>query len=290
LKVPAARIGRNGKDAEVALDKYQSMRDFDRTAEPSGATDPVRSEWEEAGTPRFVVQEHHATALHWDFRLERDGVLVSWALPRGLPPDPRADHLAVMTEDHPLSYIDFEGGIPRGEYGGGKVVVWDSGTYEVEKFSEREVMVVLHGHRVSGRHVLFKTDAKSWMVHRMDPAADPSRQLPPTDARPLEPVVLEGLATGEGWRFSVAWSGPRVVARRAPDRPVGPLGAPLAARRPRANGPVAALRRRLRAPRGRPGPGLAWGPRRPLRFAPRTDGAGAGRALRGTWAAARKAS
>ncbi len=195
----------------MPLDRYQSMRDFAKTEEPSGRADPQRSEHERRGQPRFVVQEHHATALHWDFRLEREGVLVSWALPRGLPPDPRVNHLAVHTEDHPLSYFDFEGDIPRGEYGGGKVTLWDQGTYVEEKFSDREVMVVLAGERVRGRHVLFKTDAKNWMIHRMDPAEDPSRELVPADVRPLEPMPGAALEDPSGWRYAVSWIGTRVA-------------------------------------------------------------------------------
>lgn len=195
----------------MALDKYQSMRDFGKTAEPSGTTDPERSEFERGGTPRFTIQEHHATALHWDFRLERDGVLVSWALPRGLPPDPRVNHLAVHTEDHPLSYFDYEGDIPKGEYGGGKVILWDTGTYTEEKWSDREVMVVLDGARAKGRHVLFKTGGKNWMIHRMDPAEDPTRELMPDDAQPLEPVVVDDLPAGAGWRYAIAWDGTRVA-------------------------------------------------------------------------------
>jgi bifunctional non-homologous end joining protein LigD len=196
----------------VALDRYQSMRDFGKTEEPSGTADPPISDHERSGKPRFVVQEHHATALHWDFRLERDGVLVSWAVPRGIPPDPRVNHLAVHTEDHPLSYFDFEGDIPRGEYGGGKVILWDQGTYEEEKFSDREVMIVLHGERAKGKHVLFKTDGKNWMMHRMDPAEDPSRDLIPADARPLAPVEVTELPEADaGYRFAIAWSGTRVA-------------------------------------------------------------------------------
>ena len=140
------------------------------------------------GPPRrFVVQEHHARALHWDFRLERDGVLVSWALPRGVPLNPRRNHLAVAVEDHPLEYGGFAGEIPAGEYGAGTVSIWDSGTYETLKWSDREVMVVLHGGRVNGRYVLFKTDEKNWMIHRMDPAPDewdPAARPHPSDAVP----------------------------------------------------------------------------------------------------------
>src|SRR5205807_5575199 len=123
------------------LDRYRSMRDFDVTPEPGGEGGP------EAEGTRFCVQEHHARRLHWDFRLERDGVLVSWAVPKGVPPDPKTNHLAVHTEDHPLSYIDFEGEIPKGNYGGGTVKIWDHGWYELHKWEPKEVMVTLHGER-----------------------------------------------------------------------------------------------------------------------------------------------
>ena len=129
----------------------------------------------EADLPRFVVQEHHATALHWDLRLERDGVLVSWAVPKGIPPDPKTNHLAVQTEDHPMEYLTFGGTIPEGNYGAGTMGVWDTGTYEPIKWDDREVKVVFHGGRVSGQYVLFHTGGKQWMIHRMDPPADPDR-------------------------------------------------------------------------------------------------------------------
>ena len=105
------------------LDAYRSKRSADRTAEPVPAEGPLP----EGNDDTFVIQEHHARRLHWDFRLERDGVLVSWALPKGLPDDPKKNHLAVHTEDHPLEYADFAGEIAKGEYGGGTVEIWDRG-------------------------------------------------------------------------------------------------------------------------------------------------------------------
>ncbi len=117
-----------------------------------------------ASAPSFVVQEHHARRLHWDFRLEHDGVLVSWAVPKG-PPLSSGDHrLAVQTEDHPLAYGSFEGVIPKGQYGGGSVTIWDSGTFEIEKWRPDEIIVVLHGRESGGlggrptRYVLVRTE------------------------------------------------------------------------------------------------------------------------------------
>src|SRR3979411_2263437 len=138
------------------LAEYEAKRDFKKTPEP-GAKVPRK----EAKAPRFVVQEHHARRLHWDFRLERDGVLVSWAVPRGIPEDPRRNNLAVHVEDHPLDYGGFEGEIPKGNYGAGQVRIADHGTYDTLKWQmdgpKKEVMVNLHGNRLRGRYVLFQT-------------------------------------------------------------------------------------------------------------------------------------
>ncbi len=153
------------------LAEYRRKRDPKRSPEPIPASgDEIqRSESGLAGEPTFVIQEHHASSLHWDFRLERDGVLASWAVPKGLPVTPAENHLAVHVEDHPLEYGSFSGTIPSGEYGAGKVSIWDAGTYTCVKWRANEIMVVLHGQRVEGRYVLFPTHGKNRMIHRMDP-------------------------------------------------------------------------------------------------------------------------
>jgi bifunctional non-homologous end joining protein LigD len=159
----------------------------------------------------FVVQEHHARALHWDFRLERDGVLVSWAVPKGLPLDRGVRRLAVHTEDHPLDYATFEGEIPSGEYGGGAVTVWDRGRYETEKWSDREIMVVLHGARLEGRYVLIHTGAKNWIMQRMD-EPDRQRLRLPELVPPMLAVPGSLPADDTGWGFEFKWDGVRAVA------------------------------------------------------------------------------
>ncbi|AQT81584.1 ATP-dependent DNA ligase [Mycolicibacterium litorale] len=158
------------------LSTYRSMRDSAKTPEPVPAAKPAVGE-----NNTFVIQEHHARRLHYDFRLERDGVLVSWAVPKNLPDTPAVNHLAVHTEDHPLEYATFSGEIPKGEYGGGKVVIWDSGTYEAEKFRDSgdkggEVIVDLHGQRISGRYALIQTKGDQWLAHRMKEQPTPRLQ------------------------------------------------------------------------------------------------------------------
>jgi len=145
------------------LASYRRMRDFSATSEPSGDGAPAG----EGGPRRFVVQRHRARALHYDLRFEIDGVLVSWAVPKGPTLDPSARRLAVHVEDHPLEYADFEGVIPSGEYGGGDVIVWDRGTWEPYKtddpaqaVADGELHADVHGEKLRGRLVLVRTDAK----------------------------------------------------------------------------------------------------------------------------------
>jgi bifunctional non-homologous end joining protein LigD len=190
------------------LAEYAAKRDFKRTTEP-GAKVPRKP----AKAPRFVVQEHHARRLHWDFRLEHDGVLVSWAVPKGVPPDPKKNHLAVHVEDHPLDYINFAGEIPAGNYGAGQVSIWDHGTYDTEKWSDREVMVVLHGKRLQGRYVLFRTNGENWMIHRMDPPQDPERKPMPERIEPMMAKVGTAIPSPDSaWGFEFKWDGIRALA------------------------------------------------------------------------------
>jgi bifunctional non-homologous end joining protein LigD len=195
------------------LRTYRSKRDFDKTPEPSG------EDAEHVGRARFVIQEHDATRLHWDLRLERDGVLASWAVPNGIPREPRDNRKAVRTEDHPLEYLEFEGEIPEGSYGAGTMWIWDRGTYEVEKWEGKKVVVRLHGERVSGKYALFQTGApKDWMIHRMDPPMDPARE--PMPERLLPMLAKDGaLPRDEGsYGYEIKWDGIRALLYYEPGR------------------------------------------------------------------------
>jgi bifunctional non-homologous end joining protein LigD len=189
------------------LDSYRRKRDFSATPEPSGEP---RAENER--TPRFVVQEHHARSLHWDLRLEHDGTLASWAVPKGIPQDPRRNNLAVRTEDHPLEYLEFHGEIPKGEYGAGTMKIWDRGTYELHKWREDEVMVTFAGERVQGRYVLFRTDGSNWMIHRMDPPQDPGREPMPDKLEPMLARTGPLPKDDERWAYEIKWDGVRAIA------------------------------------------------------------------------------
>jgi bifunctional non-homologous end joining protein LigD len=191
------------------VDKLQAYRDKRHAAR---TPEPVPSESEPGRDPdsrdggAFVIQEHHARRLHWDFRLERDGVLVSWALPKGVPSDPAVNHLAVHTEDHPLEYGSFEGEIPRGEYGAGTVSIWDHGSYETLKWTPGEVKVLLHGRRVEGGYVLFQTRGNQWMIHR-------ERQALPAAVRPMLAVSGTTMpADPQNWALEMKWDGVRALA------------------------------------------------------------------------------
>jgi bifunctional non-homologous end joining protein LigD len=194
------------------VDKYRQTRDFSSTAEPAGDAAATRP------ASRFVVQEHHARRLHWDFRLEHEGVLVSWALPRGVPATPEEQLPAARTEDHPLEYLGFEGTIPAGSYGAGEVTIWDSGAYECERFEEGKVVVRLHGERVRGRYALYQMDGDDWRIHRMDPPEDPAREPLPELIVPMFARLGALPHEQERYGFEVKWDGIRAIGYWEPGR------------------------------------------------------------------------
>ena len=151
-----------GAAAGHALKTYQEKRNFSKTREPKGPRTMTEGN-------SFVIQEHHAHRLHYDFRLERDGVLKSWAVPKGIPEIPGEKHLAVAVEDHPLEYGHFEGTIAKGEYGAGTVTIWDKGTYDTKHWAGDKIEVTLHGTRLTGLYVLvpFKRAGKNeWLIFK----------------------------------------------------------------------------------------------------------------------------
>ena len=166
------------------------------------------------------MQEHHATRLHWDLRLEHDGALASWAVPNGIPEDPDENRKAVHTEDHPLEYLTFEGDIPEGNYGAGKMTIWDTGTYEPHKWEPRKVVVTFHGERLQGRYALFQAgrSEKDWLIHRMDPAADPGREPMPEHVVPMMARLGKLPAKDDGWAYEIKWDGVRAIAYSEPGR------------------------------------------------------------------------
>lgn len=181
------------------LGEYRKKRDFEKTSEPSG-----EGAGEESSEPRFVIQKHKARRLHYDLRLEMEGVLRSWAIPKGPSLDPDEKRLAVHVEDHPLDYIDFEGVIPEGEYGAGQVIVWDRGTYEgvgdksdpVKAYHKGSMDIRLHGQKLRGVWILVRTkqEENSWLFFKKkDDFADPDADI--LESKPES--VLSGLKVEE---------------------------------------------------------------------------------------------
>ena len=206
------------------LTRYRDKRDFAATPEPAGDRDG--GDGDPPTGARFVVQEHHATRLHWDLRLEHDGVAASWAIPNGIPPDPADNRLAVHTEDHPLRYLEFAGEIPRGEYGAGTMSIWDAGTYETHKWEDAKVEVTFHGERLTGRYGLFPIGRRAdgggsdedWMIHRMDPPTDPDREPMPERVAPMLAGTGEPPRDDSRWSFEIKWDGVRALAYARPGR------------------------------------------------------------------------
>ncbi|MDZ7743442.1 MAG: DNA polymerase ligase N-terminal domain-containing protein [Bacteroidota bacterium] len=171
------------------LNEYKEKRDFKKTTEPKGGKK------KSSDKPRFVIQKHDASNLHYDFRLEIDGVLKSWAIPKGPSTDPSDKRLAAQTEDHPMEYADFEGTIPEDEYGGGTVIVWDGGTYRnlrkekeddglsmQESFDDGKIEVWLEGKKLKGGYVLVHTKLggsdKNWLFKKMKDDEADARKKP----------------------------------------------------------------------------------------------------------------
>jgi bifunctional non-homologous end joining protein LigD len=185
----------------MPLNEYNAKRDFKRTPEPSGPTSDT-SQQSNKGILRFVIQKHNASRLHYDFRLEtRDGVLLSWAVPKGPSLDPRQKRLAVETEDHPLDYIDFEGVIPEGNYGAGTVIVWDIGSYTTERdirqqFRDGKISFTLSGAKIKGSFVLIriKQRQKQWLLIKSDD--DPHNTSATRSEADLTLTAPESVLTG----------------------------------------------------------------------------------------------
>ena len=216
------------------LATYRAKRDPARTAEPV----PPPGQPLPAEDDTFVVHEHHTPRgrtgerVHWDLRLERDGVLKSWAVPKGPPTEPGLNRLAVPTEDHPLEYASFSGTIAAGEYGGGEVSIWDAGRYATEKWAADHITVAFDGARLTGRYVLFRLPDGTWNMRKLDhapPVGNPTPAARATDPAPpsRDPVVagvtedlppmlaaITELPRGDDlrWGYEFKWDGVRALA------------------------------------------------------------------------------
>jgi bifunctional non-homologous end joining protein LigD len=210
------QTGTARKTTLVSLREYERKRDRKKTPEPFAGGRGGKA-------PIFVVQRHDARRLHYDFRLERNGALASWAVPKGVPLEPGEQHLAVHVEDHPLDYATFEGEIPKGQYGAGTVEIWDSGTYElVEEKPNGGLTVRLHGKRLEGIWTLVPAhlsgDEKNWLILRKRDDGASARPAGPRSAyKPMLATLAEPseMPRGGGWEFEIKWDGYRIVARVA---------------------------------------------------------------------------
>jgi DNA ligase D-like protein (predicted 3'-phosphoesterase) len=192
--------------AKRFLTEYERKRDFSKTKEPSGQPKGKRKARARRRHPRFAFQKHSATSEHYDLRLEVDGVLASWAVPKGPSLDPRDKRLAMRTEDHPLEYLEWEGVIPEGEYGAGPMIVWDRGVFQnisetrrgepmelAEAIEKGDVKLFMLGEKIKGAYALVRTrpagDREQWLlIKKRDEGADARRK--PTSSQPES--VLSG--------------------------------------------------------------------------------------------------
>jgi bifunctional non-homologous end joining protein LigD len=199
----------------VSLREYERKRNRRKTPEPFGGKGDRKE-------PIFVVQRHDARRLHYDFRLERDGALASWAVPKGVPLEPGQQHLAVHVEDHPLDYATFEGEIPQGQYGAGSVEIWDTGTYElVEEKPNGGLTVRLHGKRLEGTWSLVPAhlsgDEKNWLILRKRDDKAPARSGSQRTYGPMLATLADPkeMPRVDGWEYEIKWDGYRIVSRVA---------------------------------------------------------------------------
>src|SRR6059058_4183381 len=191
----------------------EKLREYNRKRDPKQTPEPFSSKRKRAKAPIFVIQRHDARRLHYDFRLERNGALASWAVPKGVPLEPGQRALDVHVEDHPLDYASFEGEIPAGNYGAGSVEIWDNGTFElVEEKRDGGLTVHLHGSRLEGLWTLVPAhldgDAKNWLLIKKHDEVD---RVVRNDYQPMLATLSEGLPRGDDWTFEVKWDGYRAL-------------------------------------------------------------------------------
>ena len=183
------------------LESYEKKRDFEKTSEPDAKII-------EGGGSNFVVHRHHASHLHYDLRLEQDGVLKSWAVPRGLPPHPGVKRLAVQTEDHPMKYLTFDGKIPKGQYGGGDMWIYALGKYQITKEKKDGFYFRLNSKEVNGEYRIYKIKAKEWLLERVD---TPQIIYLNDIIEPMLSDISEVVPKGDDYLFEVKWDGIRAL-------------------------------------------------------------------------------
>lgn len=199
----------------MTLKEYNEKRDFSSTSEPKGKKGKNKAN-------RFVIQYHQARAKHYDFRLEFNGVLLSWAVPKGLSQSPKDKRLAVMVEDHPVDYIDFEGIIPKGNYGAGTVEIFDSGNYlpiedMTKGLKKGHIKVVLNGEKIKGGWSLIRTDDKNWLAVKLDDeyvkiSKKSSTKLPFKTCSAQLATLSEKIPKGKDWIYEIKYDGYRILS------------------------------------------------------------------------------